>query len=288
MWLGEAFDRAWFAAVDLTDNGLVLEAERRAALGSQVGGGAGSNSVGGPRSSVKTALSAPAQTSRAFSSKYRPSDESPASRSPLPSVSDPRVRILFLGVVGHDVISGTRVFNVIVIARASRSQFADMAYRFLCCRFRWSNRWGLDAIAKGLEISHDSARRGLHSAGLAGLLVVEPEPGCKLAVSTLDGPKSETGLERRPLYRPIPWSWWLPASRLPGRSLQVASVCWLLAGWSRSADFELALDGWAEFGLSRFSGSRGIDGLKRAGLLSVSRTPGQSPVVTILEVASNG
>jgi hypothetical protein len=56
-----------------------------------------------------------------------------------------------------------------------------------------------------------------------------------------------------------------------------------LAGWSRSADFELALDGWAGFGLSRFSASRGLDELTRAGLVSVSRKPGRSPVVTILE-----
>jgi hypothetical protein len=69
----------------------------------------------------------------------------------------------------------------------------------------------------------------------------------------------------------------------------VASVSWLLAGWSRSADFELALDGWAEFGLSRFSASRGLDELARARLVSVSRAPGRSPDVTILDViARNG
>jgi hypothetical protein len=164
-----------------------------------------------------------------------------------------------------------------------------MASRFLCCRFRSENRWGLDAIADGLRISARSARRGFHAAELAGLLAVEREPGCKLAVSILEfrGPEAES--ERRPLHGPIPWSWWLPASRLPGSSLQVASVCWLLAGWSRSADFELALDGWAEFGLSRFSASRGLDDLARAGLVSVGRTSGRSPDVTILDMAvANG
>src|ERR1700722_7088854 len=89
-------------------------------------------------------------------------------------------------------------------------------------------------------------------------LAVEREPGCKLAVSVLDLPEPDAGPKRRPLYGPIPWSWWLPASRLPGTSLQVGVVCWLLAGSSRSADFELSLDGWAEFGLSRFSASRGL------------------------------
>jgi hypothetical protein len=62
-------------------------------------------------------------------------------------------------------------------------------------------------------------------------------------------------------------------SRLPGSSLQGASVSWLLAGWTRSADFELALDGCSEFGLSRFSAYRGLDELALARLVSVGRTP---------------
>jgi hypothetical protein len=102
-------------------------------------------------------------------------------------------------------------------------------------------------------------------------------------VSVLDLPESNARPGLRPLFGPIPWSWWLPASRLPGRSLQVGAVCSLLAGWSRSAEFELALDCWAEFGLSRYSAHGGLDGLERIGLVSVGRTPSRSPVVTILD-----
>lgn len=165
-----------------------------------------------------------------------------------------------------------------------------MAYRFYGGRFRFNRRgrrWGLPDVALGLGISRDSARRGVHSAELAGLLSVSREPGCKLTVSILDLPEPDTGSDCRPLYGPIPWAWWLPASRLPGKSLQVASVCWLLAGWERSADFELALESWAEFGLSRFSASRGMNELERAGLVSVGRSPGRSPVVSILDAGAN-
>jgi len=163
-----------------------------------------------------------------------------------------------------------------------------MAYRFHFWRFRFrrGRHWGLDDVAAGLQISANSVRRGLRAAELAGLLAVEREPGCKLSVSVLDLPEPEVGSKHRPLYGPIPWSWWLPASRLPGKSLQVASVCWLLAGWARSAGFELALDGWVDLGLSRFSASRGLDELERAGLVSVGRTPGRSPVVTVLDVGA--
>jgi DNA-binding transcriptional ArsR family regulator len=130
----------------------------------------------------------------------------------------------------------------------------------------------------------DLSGLGLNAAELAGLLAEEREPGCKLAVSGLDLPEPDAGPKRGPLYGRIPWSWWLPAARLPGRSLRVASVCWLSAVWSRLADFELALDGWAEFGLSRFSASRGLDALEQAELVTVGRRSGRPSAVTILEV----
>jgi hypothetical protein len=91
---------------------------------------------------------------------------------------------------------------------------------------------------------------------------------------------------RRPWHGPIPWSWWLPASRLPARSAQVGAVCWMLAGWSRSAVFELALDGWSDFGLSRFSAYRGLDTLEGVGLVSAVGRPGLSRIVTILDVTA--
>ena len=56
-----------------------------------------------------------------------------------------------------------------------------------------------------------------------------------------------------------------------------------MAGWERSAEFELAMGDWAEFGLSRFSASRGLDALEGAGLVSVARRPGLSPIVSILD-----
>ena len=62
--------------------------------------------------------------------------------------------------------------------------------------------------------------------------------------------------------------------------------CWLLAGWSRSAEFELALDDRAEFGLSRLSASRGLDTRERSELISVERRPGRHPVVTILSAST--
>ena len=63
-------------------------------------------------------------------------------------------------------------------------------------------------------------------------------------------------------------------------------ACWLLAGWNRSRDFGLGLADRAEFGLSRFSASRGLDMLERAEPVSVGRMPGRPPVVTIMDATA--
>ena len=67
--------------------------------------------------------------------------------------------------------------------------------------------------------------------------------------------------------------------------MAIGAVCWLLAGWERSADFELSLEGWGDLGLSRFSASRGLDILAGAGLVSAVRRPGRAPIVSILDPA---
>jgi DNA-binding MarR family transcriptional regulator len=160
-----------------------------------------------------------------------------------------------------------------------------MSCRFQAKRFGHSRgrHWGIGDIAEGLQISGDSVRRGLDAAERARLVSVSREPGCKSTITILEFVGPDAGAGHRPLYGPIPWSWWAPASRLPGRSLQVATVCWLLAGWGRTAEFELVWDDWAEVGLSRSSASRGLDSLERAGLVGVVRRSGHSPIVTILD-----
>ena len=69
----------------------------------------------------------------------------------------------------------------------------------------------------------------------------------------------------------------------PGRSLQVASVCPLLARRNRPDEFELALNDRPELGLSRFSVSRGLDTLERARLVSAVRRSGLPPIASILD-----
>ena len=121
---------------------------------------------------------------------------------------------------------------------------------------------------QGVADLRRSARRGLHSAELAGLLAVEREPGCKLAVSVLDLPEPEAGsgasavvwsdpLELVALGLPAPgevspscvgllalgglergrpilsWRWTVgPSSASPGSRPPGAWISWSGPGWS--------------------------------------------------------
>lgn len=161
-----------------------------------------------------------------------------------------------------------------------------LTLRFLRGRFRLGRdrRWSLDAISKGLGVSDDSVRRALRAAESAGLLSVARRPGCLIVAAdvTMNGPGvGRVDGDRPPLRGPIPWSWLSPALRLPVSALRVGVACWLRAGWEASAEFELALGGWPELGLSRFSAGRGLDTMEGAGLVSVAHRPGLPPVVTI-------
>jgi hypothetical protein len=146
-----------------------------------------------------------------------------------------------------------------------------------------ARHWGVKDMAEGLRVSLPAVRRGFRSAEQAGLIVVIREPGQKVRITISGGLETVYNSKHRALRGPIPWSWWLPASRLPGRSLQVAALCWTVAGWERSAKFEIPPKIMAEFGISRPSMPRGLAALEGAGLIAVVRRPGLSPVVTILE-----
>jgi hypothetical protein len=64
-------------------------------------------------------------------------------------------------------------------------------------------------------------------------------------------------------------------------------VLWLLAGWERSAEIELVLSRWAQFGLTRQSCARGLDALEQANLVSGVRQQGRPAIVTLRHVGDD-
>ena len=90
------------------------------------------------------------------------------------------------------------------------------------------------------------------------------------------------------LKGPIPWPWLSAAARLPGRALHVAVAIRLFVGMKKTSRIALSVSWLAELGLSRHAAYRGLIALESRGLVSVDRHRGRKPVVTVIEIGSNG
>ena len=89
------------------------------------------------------------------------------------------------------------------------------------------------------------------------------------------------------LKGPIPLNWLSTAARQPGKACHVALGLWFWVGVKKSCEVALSMS-WlkAIFGVSRYSGYRGLAALEKVGLVSVVRHRGRKPVVTVLGVIS--
>jgi DNA-binding transcriptional ArsR family regulator len=182
---------------------------------------------------------------------------------------------------GEPFIRGPIAFAWVALAARLRGSclIVAMAARFLRSRYPRKSSWSVAEIGWRAGLEERSARRSLRALSEAGLTSFTRRPGRKPALVILE--LGDLVTQEPPLWGPIPWRWWRAASQLPGKAPHVALACWLLAGWERSARFELA-PAWPEIGLSQPSTYRGLGSLSEAGLAEVIRSRGRSPIVTIL------
>lgn len=89
---------------------------------------------------------------------------------------------------------------------------------------------------------------------------------------------------QRFLKGPIPWPWLVRAISLPGKAAAIAVALWHWSGLRRSRMVRVAHKDLRELGVGPQATGRGLRLLERAGLVHVDRRPGQSPVVTILDM----
>ena len=88
--------------------------------------------------------------------------------------------------------------------------------------------------------------------------------------------------DKRFIKGPIPLKWILTASKLPGKSLEISMVLWFLKGVIRNNTVKLSGKLVRSFGVSRSTLYRGLAEMEKAGLISIKRQIGRSPMVTIL------
>ena len=100
-------------------------------------------------------------------------------------------------------------------------------------------------------------------------------------------PQNSKPLVRRQGYwfvrGPLPGPWLTAAGLLPGKCLHVGLALWFEFGVTKRADLTLTHGLLRKFGVKPKAGARALKQLELAGLVSVVRHPGRSPVVTILE-----
>ena len=99
----------------------------------------------------------------------------------------------------------------------------------------------------------------------------------------LTGPATMPTKRQRHVRGPIPLAWLVAAARLPGRSLHVGVALWIVGGIHKSRVVPLTNIAGRRFGLDRNAKYCGLAWLEQAGLVSVQRKLGRSPLVTILD-----
>lgn len=105
--------------------------------------------------------------------------------------------------------------------------------------------------------------------------------------TTLDHREDTLKKGEKFLKGPISMGWLAKAGNLPGKSLHTAIVIWHLWGISKGKPVPISTKLLNNFGVDRFSKSRSIENLEKAGLISVTRKRGRNPIVTVNHLQDN-
>jgi hypothetical protein len=81
---------------------------------------------------------------------------------------------------------------------------------------------------------------------------------------------------------PIPIDWLSKAASLSGKAFHIAVALWYLVGVKKTNTVGLSNETTEKFGVARTAKYRNLEVLKQAGLVTVQRKHGRSPVVTLL------
>lgn len=99
---------------------------------------------------------------------------------------------------------------------------------------------------------------------------------------TPSGPQLTEAPQTPPFIKgPIPLDWLGATAVLPGKALHVAMAILWLSGMSAGRPFKLTRKSLVVFGVSVDAAQDGLRRLEAAGLITVSRKPGQRPLISV-------
>ena len=119
-----------------------------------------------------------------------------------------------------------------------------------------------------------------------------PHPDAGIPVKRLKFVKADAGSgyaevqNTAPFIKgPIPVGWLSQAAALPGKALHLALAIHWLTGMNKGAPVKVSKKALAHFFISTDAYRDGLKRLEAAGLITVSRLPGQSPIVGVVQPA---
>ncbi len=87
---------------------------------------------------------------------------------------------------------------------------------------------------------------------------------------------------------PIPLTWLMAASHLPGRAVNMGLLIWYRVGLEGKNRVQITRKISHLMGMKKDTAARALYALERAGLIKIARPRGSAPVVTLLAVAEHG
>lgn len=109
-----------------------------------------------------------------------------------------------------------------------------------------------------------------------------------LVTSQVQAPGKPGYLAGRFIKGPIPLDWIGRAACLPGKTLHVALALQYLTGLQKTHTVKLGAKALATLGVARDAKYEALDRLQNAGLITVERSRGRAPVVTMLVGTKEG
>lgn len=84
---------------------------------------------------------------------------------------------------------------------------------------------------------------------------------------------------------PLPLDWFMQAAKLQGKAMNIALALWYLSGLNKTATIKLTHRILSNFDVSPRTSYRVLEQMEKAGLISVVRHQGRSPLVTLIASA---
>lgn len=107
-------------------------------------------------------------------------------------------------------------------------------------------------------------------------------PEKRIALNRATGEWNEPPVKQKFLKGPVPLDWLTLATQLPGKAVNVGLALWWIHGMSKTDELKVTRQALVAFNISRDALYDGLNRLQVAGLVELTRKPGQRHLIRII------